>query len=190
MKEIFENIWKLAWPYQDRRDDNGHARITLDYAIKLVVLENGDEDIIIPAIILHDIGWSQLPASVIKVIVTPGEHLQDEYQVRRAHEREGVKLAASILTGIGYPQNKKSEILEIISEHDTRKGFISKNDGLVRDADKLWRYSKIGFEADVRRSGRSFHDHCARMDKELHGPEYMYSESAMQIALYELARRK
>jgi len=39
------------------------------------------------------------------------------------------------------------EILEIISHTDTRKGFISKNEGLVRDADKLWRTSQRGFAA-------------------------------------------
>ena len=44
MKEIFENIWKLAWPYQDKRDYSGHAQTTLDYAVKLIELENGDED--------------------------------------------------------------------------------------------------------------------------------------------------
>ena len=25
MKEIFEKIWELALPYQDKRDDAGHA---------------------------------------------------------------------------------------------------------------------------------------------------------------------
>ena len=60
MKEIFEKIWELALPYQDKRDDSGHAATSLKYALQLVELENGDEDVIIPAIILHDVGWSQL----------------------------------------------------------------------------------------------------------------------------------
>ena len=190
MKKIFKDIWKLALPYQDKRDDNGHAQITLDYAIKLVELEKGDEDIIIPAIILHDIGWSQLPASVVKVIVTPGEFLQDEYQVRRTHECNGARLAAGILTGMGYPQIKIDEITEIISEHDTRQGFISKNEGLVRDADKLWRYSKVGFEADVRRSGRSRQEQCEILTRLLAEQDYLYSKSAIQIATNELEQRK
>jgi hypothetical protein len=53
MKEIFEKIWETALPYQDQRNDDGHARTTLKYAKKLVKLEDGNEDIVIPAIILH-----------------------------------------------------------------------------------------------------------------------------------------
>jgi HD superfamily phosphodiesterase len=190
MKEIFQRIWDLAFKYQDKRDDIGHARITLNYAKKLIELENGDEDIVIPSIILHDIGWSQMPAAVIEVIVTPGEFLQQEHIVRRAHEEEGVKLAARILTEVEYPQHKIDEILEIISEHDTRNGFISKNDGLVREADKLWRFSKTGFEADVRRSARSRQKQCQKLTQELAEKDYLFSDSARQCAMEELSKRQ
>jgi len=190
MDVVYERIMDLADPYQDKRDDKGHARITLEYATKLVALEHGEEDIILPAIILHDIGWSQMPASIIKVILTPGEFLQDEYKVRCAHEQEGVKLAAGILTEIEYPQYKIDEILEIISEHDTRKGFISKNEGLVRDADKLWRFSKTGFEADVRRSGRSRPEQVQILTELLVKPDYLFSGFARQLAMEELTRRQ
>ena len=190
MKEIFHNIWELALPYQDKRDDNGHAQTTLDYAIKLTDLEKGDEDIIIPAIILHDIGWSQLSGQSIAILFDPGSTPEQLYELRIQHQNESVRLATGILNDIDYPPSRNSEILTIISEHDTRRGFISKNEGLVRDADKLWRYSQAGFEADVRRFGRSFQDHYERMDEELHSPEYLYSKSAMQMALAELEQRK
>ena len=68
MKEIFEKIWETALPYQDQRNDDGHARVTLKYAKELVKLEDGNEDIVIPAIILHDVGYSQ--------IHTPGTECQ------------------------------------------------------------------------------------------------------------------
>ena len=61
MKDIFNKIWELALPYQDKREDSGHAATSLQYAQKLVELENADEDVVIPAVILHDVGWSQLP---------------------------------------------------------------------------------------------------------------------------------
>ena len=190
MKEIFHNIWELALPYQDKRDDNGHTQITLDYAIKLTDLEKGDEDIIIPAIILHDIGWSQLSRQSIAMLFDPNSKQEQLYKLRIQHQNESVRLATGILNDIGYPSQRNGEILTIISEHDTRRDFISKNEGLVRDADKLWRYSKVGFEADVRRFGRLLQDHYERMDEELHSTEYLYSKSAMQIALDELEQRK
>jgi HD superfamily phosphodiesterase len=188
MKELFERLRDLAGPYQDKRDDVGHAAITLAYAEKLVELEQGDEDIVIPAIILHDIGWSQVPTrgSLFDAHLTrPQEH-----DLRVAHQQESVRLAAGILREAGYPPQLHEEILTIISEHDTRQGFISKNEGLVRDADKLWRFSETGFATDVRRFGRSRREHADRLAAELRSPDYLYSSSAARLAKQELAMRK
>ena len=188
MKERFERIRDLAAPYQDKRDDDGHARITLACAQELVGLEDGDEDIVIPAIILHDIGWSQVVAraSLFDARLTGPQ----ERDLRLAHQQESVRLAAGILDEVGYPPDLHGEILAIISEHDTRQGFISKNEGLVRDADKLWRFSKTGFEADVRRFGISPQTYADRLAAELERPDYLYSASARRLAREELARRR
>jgi HD superfamily phosphodiesterase len=190
MKAIFQQIWDLAFPYQNKRDDTGHADITLHYAEKLVELENGDEIVVIPAIILHDIGWSQLPKSTIQVLFDNDSTEDELFSIRLQHQKESVRLAKSILINIGYLSDLSKEILEIISEHDTRKGFISKNEGLVRDADKLWRFSRVGFETDIRRFEVSNEFHCNRLETELNTPNYMYSKTARQIALKELKLRK
>lgn len=102
---------------------------------------------------------------------------------------EGV-LATRILADVGYFPDLTKEIIEIISAHDTRKGFISKNEGLVRDADKLWRFSTVGFEADVRRFGVSRESQCNRLATELDAKDYVYSRSAREIALEELRLRR
>jgi len=65
---------------------------------------------------------------------------------------EGVKLAKEILESINYSANKIEEILEIIAEHDTRVGFISANEGAMRDVDKLWRFTEIGLIRDLENS--------------------------------------
>ena len=190
MKEIFQRIWELALPYQDKRDDRGHAETTLDYAKTLVNAENGDEDIVIPAIILHDIGWSQLPRSKRLLIFDRNAKEEEILSVRLQHQREGGKLAREILSEVGYPADMTEEILEIISEHDTREGFISKNEGLVRDADKLWRFSKGGFEADARRYKGARKFPFGILENSLQNPNFLYSKTARQIALEELALRR
>jgi len=190
MKDIHERIWGLAWPYQDKRDDKGHAEITLNYAKKLVALENGNEDIVIPAIILHDIGWSKLSGQAIAILFDEKSTKEEIFALRMQHQNESVRLASGILNDINYFQDMVKEILEIISEHDTREGFISKDEGLVRDADKLWRFSEVGFETDVRRFRCSRKSHCDRLNAELRSPKYIYSNSAMKMALEELKLRK
>ena len=190
MKEIFQRIWNMALPYQDKRDDKGHAQITLGFAETLIALENGNEDIIVPAIILHDIGWSQLSKQTISILFSKNSTKDELFSIRIQHQNESVRLARDILADIFYPPDLSTEILEIISQHDTREGFISKNEGLVRDADKLWRFSKVGFEADVRRSNSSIDTRCKKLENELNNPKYMYSASARRIASEELELRK
>ena len=72
MKKIHTEIWDTALPYQDKRDDAGHAFITLEFAKQLVDLEHGDQDVVLPAIILHDTGWSQLSREEWQVVFFSG----------------------------------------------------------------------------------------------------------------------
>jgi len=101
-----------------------------------------------------------------------------------------VRLAAGILHQLGYPASQTRRILDIIVQHDTRDGFLSKDDGLVRDADKLWRFSETGFNADNRRFKVSRTVQIAWLEKELEKPCYIYSASARRLAREELEYRK
>ena len=190
MKAVFNEIWKLALPYQDQRDDPGHAKITLKYAQELLLREKGNEDVIIPAIILHDIGWSQLIKGRRILVFAKSAREEDKLEVQLEHQNESVRLAAGILREVQYPDELIKEILEIISQHDTRKGFISKNDGLVRDADKLWRTSREGFAAAEARSISRDESQLKKLEDNMNKPDYFYSETARKIAFEEFALRK
>ena len=186
MKDIFNKIWELAQPYQDRRDDAGHAETSLKYACKLVTLENGDEDVVIPAIILHDVGWSQLPEERRMMVFDPRTKEEDRRDVVYEHQIESIKLAIKILRKVNYPPELTDEILDIISQHDTRKGFISKNEGIVRDSDKLWRTSKEGFTVSEARAKKREAQRFKLLEEGLNKEHYFYSEKARQMALADL----
>ena len=190
MKEIFEKIWETALPYQDQRNDDGHARITLKYAKELVKLEDGNEDIVIPAIILHDVGYSQILRERRMLIFDKDARNEEREAVRYKHQAQSVKLGEKILKELNYPADMIPEILEIISKHDTRKGFISKEEGLVRDADKLWRYSQESFKMNTKHRKSVLEERIKRLEKDLETPDYIYSESAKKIARQELEERK
>ncbi len=189
MKEIFEKIWDLALPYQDKRDDEGHAEVTLRFARQLAELEKGNEDVMIPAIILHDVGYSQLEKERRLLIFKKETADEIRRTVQIEHQNEGVKIARDILHQVGYPVVLIGEILEIISQHDTREGFISKNEGLVRDADKLSRTSKEGFSAGKRRGRPKDGPDFKKIEEGINKPGYFYSETARQIALKDLKLR-
>lgn len=189
-KEVYQKIWEAALPYQDKRDDVGHGEIVTKFAIKLCELEEMNDNIVIPAAILHDIGWSQLPEKERFHIFDSDITKEQLREIQIKHEQEGVKLAEKILSKIGYPSGFIKTILEIISQHDTRSGFFSKEDGTMRDADKLWRFSKIGFDADIRRRGVTFNEWHNYLEKNIDEQGFFFSESAKLLAREELKDRK
>jgi hypothetical protein len=190
MKESFEAIWYLALPYQDQRDDPGHAEVTLYWVQVLLGSEGGDEDVAIPAMILHDVGYSQLTKERRLQVFDRTKTKEERRVVQIEHQDAGVKLARELLETLSYPSSLIPEILEIISQHDTREGFISKNEGLVRDADKLWRFSARSFEVGSKRLGNGPDTRLKDLEADIDKPGYFYSERAKQIARQELAARK
>ena len=125
-----------------------------------------------------------------KWFFSPEATADDEMRVRLRHQEEGVRIAEKVLRQVGYPTDHITEILEIISEHDTRQGFISTNEGLVRDADKLWRFSKTGFDADVERfrfDPQFLHD---KIFGQIGSEGFFYCETSRELAYLELERRQ
>lgn len=191
MQAVFDLIWQHALDYQDARDDHGHGETVTEYAKKLLELNSDAKPhIVIPAAMLHDIGWSQLEDSEKFLQFDPNRTKEQEHEVRIKHQTEGTKLAKEILEKVEYPEEHVQHILEIVSQHDTREGFISKEDGLMRDADKLWRFSKLGVKKDLERFGFSFEENKKRLMDWVNEPNFFYSEAAEKIALEELKKRE
>jgi hypothetical protein len=143
-KEIFER----AEPYLDTRENDIHTRIAYELARRLLAFyPDADEDIVLPAIILHDVGWKMVPED--KQVGAFGPYMKDE-ETRRLHEVEGARIAKEILESLNFDPVKIREIQSIIDGHDSRREAISLNDKLVKDADKLWRFSPVGFDINIK----------------------------------------
>jgi len=149
MEEIYQLIYELAKPFLNIRKNDIHIEISLNYAFSLLEKEDGDSDIVIPAVLLHDLGWWQVPEDLHLKAFGP----QFDRELRRLHEVEGVKMAREILEKFNYEVSKMEEILLIIDGHDSRLEAISQNDRIVKDADKLFRFSPRGFKIDCERFG-------------------------------------
>jgi HD superfamily phosphodiesterase len=148
IKPIHQKIFEKAKPFLRTRKNLIHTRIALQYALKLLKSEQGDEDVVIPAVLLHDVGWKMIPAKLHLTAFGPNP---SNPKLTRIHEVEGAKIAGAILKDLQYPFQKIKEICRIIRGHDTRKRPISRNDRIVKDADKLWRYSRKGMAVDLDR---------------------------------------
>ena len=135
-------IWQAARPYLQTRSNDRHTRYCYVFAQQLLTLHpKADAEIVLPALLLHDIGWSTVPDDKQLLSFGPNMRYPD---LRRQHETEGVRIATEILQDLQYDSATIGQITAIIDGHDTRKESLSLNDSLVKDADKLWRYTPFG----------------------------------------------
>ena len=185
MKPIFEKIWRLAKPYLDTRKNDVHTEISIRFAYQLMEIEGGDDNIVVPAVILHDVGWKKVPPELHLKAFGPRA---TSPEINRTHETEGVKIAREILANLKYDTVKIAQIAEIIDGHDSRKESISLDDRIVKDADKLWRFSKEGFEIDNKRFEESYVEGLNRLRKFL--PRWFFTQTANKLARQELQKRE
>jgi HD superfamily phosphodiesterase len=184
LRRPYSTLWLLASPYLDTRRNDIHTRLSTSFALVLLQREEGDEEIVIPAILLHDVGWKRVPEALQLKAFGPGATLPE---VNRIHEIEGRRMAGDLLRSVRYPEPKTEEILSIIEGHDSRKEAISLNDRIVKDADKLWRFTEEGFRIDLDRFQESRKQGLHRLEVGLH--TWFHTPSAREMAERELRER-
>jgi HD superfamily phosphodiesterase len=185
MKPIYQKMFERAKPFLRTRKNLIHTKIALRYAVSLLKKVKGDEEVVVPAILLHDVGWKAVPEALQLTAFGPN---QSNPQAARFHEVEGAKMARKILEGLRYVPEKVNEICRIIRGHDSRKRSISRSDRIVKDADKLFRYSRKGMAIDVIRFHMDREDYLSYLEKHLE--EWFFLSASRESAREELARRR
>jgi hypothetical protein len=146
-------IWELATPYLQTRDNDVHTLYSYGFARQLCTrIPQADEHIVLPAIILHDTGWSTVDEKIAFQAIAPDRDGSYTWAVVQ-HEKEGARIAREILTEVGYAEADIAEICDIIDGHDTRLTSLSINDSCVKDADKIWRVTYHGVDVAMPRFG-------------------------------------
>ena len=147
MKEKFEKIWKLAVPYikkGKRKDFLLHTEGVIKAMKLLLKKEKGDANILIPAAMLHDIGWSKVPVSLQKT--------NDENKTKKAmelHLKYSTPIIDEVLTKIGYSKKQIKAITDVVLAHKF-KNPKNLNKRLLIDADTLADIFKEQFYSDCK----------------------------------------
>jgi HD superfamily phosphodiesterase len=184
MKPIYERIFQEAKPFLRTRKNLIHTKIVLKYALRLLEEEYGDEAVVVPAVLLHDVGWKVIPEKVQLTAFGPNV---SNPELARIHEVEGAKIAMGILKALDYSSGKVKEICQIIRGHDTRKRSLSRNDRIMKDADKLFRYSRKGVAIDTNRFRVSRESRLHYLERQI--KTWLFLRTSRQWAREELARR-
>jgi HD superfamily phosphodiesterase len=186
-EQFTQELFVLAEPYLKVRDDLLHTRIVHQYAVNLITKEAGDKKIVEPAVILHDVGWSQLKPEEIKIAF--GVHARGERakQLNRIHEIEGARIAREILAKLDYDRSCTDEIVRIIARHDSGKNPQTIEEKLVKDADRLWRVSKIGYYHEIKRQNTTHEVRYRFLTRNM--GKWFFTKTARDLAYEELQKR-
>ncbi|MBU1741043.1 MAG: HD domain-containing protein [Proteobacteria bacterium] len=185
---LIDRLFDLAAPYLAVRGDMDHARVSHQYARLLLRREGGDPKVVEPAVILHDVGWSALEPDQIRAAYGVRPSGEEANRLNRTHEVAGAVIAGEILESIDYDRSLTEAIVTIIERHDSGDDPAGLEEKLVKDADRLWRFSKIGLWQELEKQGgigpREYHDFVgARIET------WFYTPTAADLAREEWARR-
>jgi hypothetical protein len=153
MKEIYKKLWELAKSYYEkgRSYDIPHIEWMMGEADRILKIEKLNEDLLMPIVILHDVGYSMAGNK------NPRMKCQDS---KRKHMEDGAKISGELLEKIGYDPELTKKIVHYISVHDN---WIFGDDlpfkesremAVFNDLDFLWAQSSLGmFEYGAKSMG-------------------------------------
>lgn len=137
-------LWQDARTFLDVRSNDVHTLISYGIAKALLAEHSGvAESTVLPAILLHDVGWKRIDPALMADAIGPNPTRKE---LVREHEIYGVEIAGDILRRHRPEGVDIDAVLAIIDRHDTLKEASSPEDALVKDADKGWRFSPHGVE--------------------------------------------
>ncbi|WP_396656293.1 HD domain-containing protein [Microbacterium sp.] len=178
-------LWRAIVAESRARSNDIHLPISFAYAERLCdAYPEADALVVRVAILLHDTGWARVDQSRILAEGFTGDWRRAD--VRYEHERHGCDIAREVLPGLGYDEAFVERVTEIIDGHDTRLESKSLEDSLVRDADRLWRFTPTGIALASGWFGLTPAEYCRRLRVQI-VPELL-TAAAVQMAEAELAR--
>jgi len=141
-KAVENSIKNIVKPLLEkgRNGDWGHTLRVVEYGRYLLQHEEGEEEIVIPTLYLHDIGWSSVNIDDFRQ-GSPGSKRKTTSLSQ--HMKQGAVLAKRILDDLGYDPRKINTIISIIAIHDEPdKVFAMENPSatLIVEADRMDRY--------------------------------------------------
>lgn len=147
MKAIYKDLLQKATPYLKKgkkKDFVLHTKWVIKSMEMLLIKEKGEMDLLLPAAILHDVGWAKVPLEIQKD--------KRGVMIKKAlefHLKYNPPITRKILNSLGYYKSKTEKIIDIILAHKFQNPR-DLNKRLLIDADALSDIFKETFYEDAR----------------------------------------
>jgi len=156
-----------------------HVQLVTRAMQALILKEGGNEDILIPAALLHDIGWSEV-SEKLQLASDKEEKLEAE----RQHLSKASPIIRTILSNLNYKKDLIEQIIDVVLSHKFAKPQ-KKEQQLLIDADTLSDTYKEAFYSDIKSYNTTPEEALA-----FRGKNTFYTKTARKIFQKELAARR
>ncbi|TFD86971.1 HD domain-containing protein [Cryobacterium lactosi] len=178
-------LWRAVVTEMRTRGNDIHIPISFAFAERLcLVYPEADALVVRVAILLHDTGWARVDET--KIISEGFGANWRQADIRYQHEARGCDIAREVLPALGYSDEFVTRVTDIIDGHDTRTESYSIEDSLVRDSDRLWRFTTAGIALASGWFGQTPSSYCARLRTDIL-PE-LITAAGLEMAVCELER--
>ena len=182
MKDVFQQIWELAKPYLKKgvvKDFVVHTEGVIKAMELILKQEEGDERILIPAAILHDVGWCNVPPRLQK-----SNDREDKVKAMSLHLEYAKPVIKTVLKRVGYAEKQIEKVIDIVIAHKFQDPK-EPDKKLLIDADALSDSFKEQFYSDCKSHGITPEKNYnyRKMNK-------FYTKVAREIFDKELEKRK
>ena len=143
----YKEVWDLAIPFLKKaikKDFVLHTKYVVKAMEILLETVNEDESLLIPAAILHDVGWAKVPHE-LQLNYTKENH----NKALELHLEYAIEIIPLILDKLDYDQDKINKIIEIVKAHKFTDP-LELDKQLLIDADNLSEVFKEPFYEDVK----------------------------------------
>jgi len=184
-------IWTAALKYlaHSRPGDVAHTRRVVAYGKALLDREPGNPRVVVPALIIHDTGWSKVEFS--DFVDAPAVDKKDTASLR-LHMHHGADISRKILEALDWKPSEIQRIADIVAVHDAPekiKDLRNLDATLVFEADWLDKYGK----ASQKRYSEIFSDEgkIDELNRYLEQNKFVYFRSkAAKELLFEITSKR
>lgn len=179
----YRQIWELALPYLEK-GVNKNFIIHTEGVVKAMQLilkeEAGDPDMLIPAAMLHDVGWAQVEKKYQRT-----KNKADKLHGMHLHIELAPEIIKEILRSVNYKTSQINEVIGIVQAHKFSKPRTL-NKKILIDADQLSDAFKEQFYSDVTAyNSTPEKNYEFRMNN-----NHFYTKTAKDIFLKQMRQRK
>ena len=183
----FDAIWQQVIAETRARGNDFHLPLSVAYARRLCdAYPQADRELVLVATLLHDTGWAHVDEDRIISEGFRGDWRKSD--IRFEHELQGCEVAKRVLPGLGYSDEFIDKVTAIIEGHDTRQEAHSIEDALMRDADRAWRFDRVGIALASGWFAQTPDYYTDRLEHEII-PE-LITEAAIAMAHADLQRSR